>query len=294
MEKKPKVRTSKFFNSNLITTLSISMVLFLVGLITSLFLTAHEMSEYVKENISFSVVLSDDITTEDVQNIHNYLAQTPYAKSTEYIPKENAIKELAQELGENPEDFLGFNPLSASIEVKVQAQYANADSMKTIESSLTKRYAFVREVSYQKNVIDSVNENIQFVSLFLLGVTVILLFISIGIINNTIRLQIYSKRFIINTMKLVGATSWFIRKPFLRKSLWNGIVASIVAALFLGGLIYLVQKYSLLIMVDLMKPESMIIVFGAMLFLGVFISFFSSLFAVGKYLRHKTNDLYYI
>jgi cell division transport system permease protein len=292
MKNKQKVKTTKFFNSNLTTTISISLVLFLVGLITVLSLLANELTSFVKENISFTIVLNDQISVQDVHNLEAALKSAPYTKSIEYISKERAIKELATELGENPQNFLGYNPLLASIEVKTHAKYANAKNMDAIEKQI-KMLPGVKEFIYQKNMINLVNDNIQTVSVFLLIITILLLFIAIGLINNTIRLQIYSKRFTINTMKLVGATSWFIRKPFLAKSIINGVVASVISSILLGALLYYLQTYQLA-MVSLWNIPMILITFGTMLFMGIVISFLSSLFAVGKYLRFKTNDLYYI
>lgn len=292
MDKPQKVRTTKFFNSNLTTTISISLVLFLVGLITILSLMANQMSSYVKENISFTIVLDNNISGPEIRNVIDLLKSAPYVKSTEYVSKERAVKELASELGEDPQDFLGYNPLLASIEVKTQAEYANTRSMINIENEI-RGYSGVKDIIYQKNVIELVNNNIQKLSFFLLAVAVVMLFISVGLINNTIRLQLYSKRFTINTMKLVGATSWFIRKPFLAKSIVNGLAASFLSILSLGGLIYYVQT-SHLTMLNLWDPQILGITAGAIIILGVVISFFSSLFAVDKYLRIKTNDLYYI
>lgn len=292
MKDNQKVKTTKFFNSNLTTTISISLVLFLVGLITVLSLLANELSSFVKENISFTIVLNDSIPAQNIQNLEKALKAAPYTKSIEYISKERAIKELASELGENPQNFLGYNPLLASIEVKTQAKYANAESMNKIEKEI-KEFPYVKEFIYQKNMITLVNDNIQTVSVFLFIITIIFLFIAIGLINNTIRLQIYSKRFTINTMKLVGATPWFIRKPFLTKSIINGVIASVLSSILLGGLIYYLQTYQLT-MFSLWTPPMILITFGAMLSMGIIISFLSSLFAVGKYLRFKTNDLYYI
>lgn len=288
--KKPK--TTSFFNSNLTTTLSISLVLFLVGLITLLTLLGNQMSTFVKENISFSIVLQENISTSEIVNIEDLLKQAPYKKSYKYISKEKALRDLAIELGEDPQEFLGYNPLTASIEVFTTADYANADSMSKIEQEL-RAFSGVKEIIYQKNMIDLVNKNLKNISLLLLGVAGILLFISIGLINNTIRLQIYSKRFIINTMKLVGATAWFIRKPFLGKSLINGITASILASICLGGLVYYVQFYHFPIL-EMLDINAISIIAGTIIFLGVIISLLSSMAAVGKYLRFKTNDLYYI
>jgi len=287
-----KTKTSNFFNSNLTTTLSISLVLFLVGLITILMLLGKQMSNFVKENISFSIVLHENISSTEIANINDLLKPADYVKSYNYISKEKAIKELAEELGEDPADFLGYNPLNASIEVKTNADYANAESLAKIKKQISS-LSGVKEVVYQKDMIDLVNKNLQTLSLLLLGAAALLLFISIGLINNTIRLQIYSKRFTINTMKLVGATAWFIRKPFLGKSLINGIVASILASVCLGALIYYVQFYHFP-MLNLFAPQTALIIVGTIFFLGIVISLLSSLAAIGRYLRYKTNDLYYI
>ncbi|MDR1678802.1 MAG: permease-like cell division protein FtsX [Prevotellaceae bacterium] len=290
----PKVRTSKFFNSNLTTTISIALVLFLIGLIAVLSLLTKEMSSYVKENLSFSVVLTDSASNEDVKHLAQVLQSAPYARNIEYISKEKALVELSEELGENPQDFLGYNPLSASFEVKIKAGFANAENMEKIEKSIAK-YAAVREIIYKKTMIDMVNNNMHTVSIFLAGIAALFLIISIGLINNTIRLQIYSKRFTINTMKLVGATPWFIRKPFLGKGLVNGIIAAVIASVFLIALVYYVQTYHLVATdINLWNLELMGITLGVVFVVGIVLSFFCSLFAVGKYLRFTTNDLYYI
>ncbi len=287
-----KTKTSTFFNSNLTTTLSISLVLFLVGLITVLTLLGKQMTTFVKENISFSVVLQENISNAEISNLQDLLQSAPYVKSHKFISKKTAIKELISELGEDPENFLGYNPLKASFEINTNAAYANGQSLAKIEKEL-RVFSGVKEVVYQKNMIDLVNKNLQNISFLLLGVASILLIIAIGLINNTIRLQIYSKRFTINTMKLVGATSWFIRKPFLGKSLTNGIIASILASVGLGGLLYYVQVYHFPILNSL-SINFIAIIAGTIFFLGVVISLLSSMVAVSKYLRVKTNDLYYI
>jgi cell division transport system permease protein len=263
-----------------------------VGLVTVLTLLANQMSDYVKENISFTIVLRDSVGDESISNIQDFLKTAPYVHSTEYISKERAIKELSKELGEDPENFLGYNPLNASIEVKTKPEFANNSSMAKIEQELLK-FSGIKEVIYQKNVVELVNENIKLVSIILLGIAVLLLFISISLINNTIRLQIYSKRFTINTMKLVGATAWFIRKPFLIKGLMNGIIASCIASTVLWGLIYYFQFYHFP-MLNLLSTPIISITCGNIFFIGIVISLISSLFSVGKYLRIKTNDLYYI
>lgn len=288
-----KVKTKKFFNSNFTTTISISMVLFLVGVITLLTLAARGATEYVKENINFTIVLNDEVEDLELTKLENRLSSASYVKSYRSISKEEALKELERELGESPEDFLGYNPLQASYEVFVKAEFANKSEMFKIVKEISS-YEVVKEVVYQENVVDSINTNIRNVSIVLLCVTLLLLVVSIGLINNTIRLQLYSKRFLINTMKMVGATSWFIRRPFMGRSILNGFVASLLAILTLGGIVYYLHYYYDLSMLNLMSVEVIVITTSIITFLGVFISLVSSMFAVGKYLRIKTNDLYII
>lgn len=288
-----KVKTKKFFNSNFTTTISISMVLFLVGVITLLTLAARGATEYVKENINFTIVLNDEVEDLELTKLENRLSSASYVKSYRSISKEEALKELERELGESPEDFLGYNPLQASYEVFVKAEFANKSEMSKIVKEISS-YEVVKEVVYQENVVDSINTNIRNVSIVLLCVTLLLLVVSIGLINNTIRLQLYSKRFLINTMKMVGATSWFIRRPFMGRSILNGFVASLLAILALGGIVYYLHYYYDLSMLNLMSVEVIVITTSIITFLGVFISLVSSMFAVGKYLRIKTNDLYII
>ncbi|MBQ5778963.1 MAG: permease-like cell division protein FtsX [Paludibacteraceae bacterium] len=288
-----KVKTKKFFNSNFTTTISISMVLFLVGVITLLTLAARGATEYVKENINFTIVLNDEVEDLELTKLENRLSSASYVKSYRSISKEEALKELERELGESPEDFLGYNPLQASYEVFVKAEFANKSEMSKIVKEISS-YEVVKEVVYQENVVDSINTNIRNVSIVLLCVTLLLLVVSIGLINNTIRLQLYSKRFLINTMKMVGATSWFIRRPFMGRSILNGFVASLLAILTLGGIVYYLHYYYDLSMLNLMSVEVIVITTSIITFLGVFISLVSSMFAVGKYLRIKTNDLYII
>jgi cell division transport system permease protein len=293
MAKQPKVRTSKFFNSNFTTTISIAMVLFLVGIITTLTLVAKQTSDYVKSNISFTVVLEDSIANPDLQVLQTRLKTAPYVKSTKFISKERAMSELSDELGEMPEDVIGYNPLLASIEVNASAEYANASSMDNIKKELS-AYDGVHEVIYQENMMEDVNKNINLISLFLAGVALLMLIVSIGLINNTIRLQLYSKRFTINTMRLVGATAWFIRKPFLGRSLLNGLIAALLSSALLEGLLYYLQYYYGFPLFNLVAPMNIAITVGVIFILGIVISLFSSMFAVGKYLRIKTSDLYYI
>jgi cell division transport system permease protein len=220
------------------------------------------------------------------------MEEQPFIKSAEYISKEQAAKELEEELGENPETFLGFNPLQASIEVKLHSKYANPDSLKLIEKKI-KDYSSVSELLYRKDMMQMVNENMQRVGLILLSLAVVLMIISFVLISNTIRLLIYSKRFLIHTMKLVGATPGFIRRPFVGYNVVSGILASIVAILLLGGMLYYLQN-ELVGFINLLDIQTIVIVFGSVLVMGILLSVVATIFAVNKYLRMGVDKLYYI
>lgn len=287
-----KTGAVSFFNSRLTSIISIALVLFLLGLIFLIGMLGNQLSVYVKENMAFSVVLKDKQKESDIKKIQLALDALPAIKSTEYISKEQAARELEEELGENPETFLGFNPLSASIEVKLHADYANADSLQMIESHL-KKYTSVSELLYRKDMMELVNENLKKISLVLIAFAAILMVISFVLISNTIRLLIYSKRFLIHTMKLVGATAAFIRRPFIRYNVVSGIIASLLAILMLTGTLYYIQN-ELAGFVELLDLHTLLILFGSVLATGIFLSVLATIFAVNKYLRMNVDKLYYI
>lgn len=216
----------------------------------------------------------------------------PYIKSTEYISKEQAAKELEEELGENPETFLGFNPLQASIEVKLHSEYANPDSIKIVEKKI-KTFTNVSDLLYRKDMMEMVNDNLKQVGLILLALAVMLMAISFVLISNTIRLLIYSKRFLIHTMKLVGATSGFIRGPFVRYNVISGLWASLFAIIMLLGTLYYLHN-ELDGFIRVLDTESLIIVFASVIILGVLLSIAATVLAVNKYLRMGIDKLYYI
>ena len=287
-----KVGTASFFHSRLTSIISIALVLFLMGLIMLMGLLGNKLSVYVKENLSFSIVLKDNIKETEIKKMQTKLDALPYIKSTAYISKEQAAKELEEELGENPETFLGFNPLQASIEVKLHADYANPDSLQLIEHEI-KRYTSVDELLYRKDMMELVHNNLQRLGVILLTLAAVLTLISFVLIGNTIRLLIYSKRFLIHTMQLVGATAGFIRAPFIRYNLVSGLIASLLAIMLLTGSLYYLQ-HELDGFIQLLDMRSLLIVDGAMLVLGLLLSTIATVFAVNKYLRMKVDQLYYI
>ena len=282
-----KVQTASFFHSRLTAIISIALVLFLMGLIMLMGLLGNKLSVYVKENLSFSIVLKDNLKETDIQKMQNRLDALPFIKSTAYI-----AKELEEELGENPETFLGFNPLQASIEVKLHAEYANPDSLQLIEQQI-KRYTSVDELLYRKDMMEMVHNNMQRLGVILLALAAVLTLISFVLIGNTIRLLIYSKRFLIHTMQLVGATAGFIRAPFIRYNIVSGLMASILAILLLTGTLYYLQN-ELDGFVQLLDIQTLLMVDGAVLVLGLLLSTIATIIAVNKYLRMEVDQLYYI
>lgn len=287
-----KVQTASFFHSRLTAIISIALVLFLMGLIMLMGLLGNKLSVYVKENLSFSIVLKDNLKETDIQKMQHKLDALPFIKSTAYISKEQAAKELEEELGENPETFLGFNPLQASIEVNLHAAYANPDSLPLIEQQI-KRYTSVDELLYRKDMMEMVHNNMQRLGVILLALAAVLTLISFVLIGNTIRLLIYSKRFLIHTMKLVGATAGFIRAPFIRYNIVSGLMAAILAILLLTGTLYYLQN-ELEGFVQLLDIQTLLIVDGAVLVLGLLLSTIATIIAVNKYLRMEVDQLYYI
>ena len=292
MAKKETAITKWRLRSSYFTTIiSITLVLFMLGLLGMLVLNAQKLSEYVKENIGFSIILKENVKEVDVRLLQKNLDASVFVKSTKYITKEEAAKELQKELGEDFIQFLGFNPLLASIEVHLNADYANTDSIKVIEKHF-QQYDQIKEVFYQKSLVDLVNENVKKISLIILVFSSLLFLIAIALINNTIRLSVYSKRFIINTMQLVGATRGFIRRPFLYRSAMHGIIAALLAIGLLAGMLYLAQKEFKEI-ISFQDIEIIGSLFLGVLVLGIIINWISTFLAVSKYLRINTDKLYY-
>ncbi|HHT22073.1 MAG TPA: cell division protein FtsX [Bacteroidales bacterium] len=292
---KKKYRKKKFYirNVGVTATFSMALVLFLIGILTLTLFITRDMTDYVKENLSLTVVLNDKADEQQTKRIESFLTKSKFAKSVEYISKEDALKEHIEYLGEDPQAFLGFNPLFALFEVKLNAEYANTDSVAMIEKQLARFKKSIDEIGYQKDVIAEVNENIKKITIILLGLTTILLLISFVLINNTVRLRVYSNRFIISTMKLVGAKAWFIRKPYIKQSIINGLVAAIIAIIMLAGLLFYFA-YSFDLNLQLIKQETLLIVGGVVLVSGILLTAVSSYFAVGRYIRMRTDDIYYV
>ena len=276
--------------SYITSVISIMLVLFMLGLLGMIILHGKKLSDYVRENISISVMLKDNVTDDLVQNYMRRLQKTSYVKQAEFISREQAAKELSNELGEDFVQFLGYNPLPASIDLQLRAGYANSDSIARIEKQLLTSN-LVKEVVYQKSLIDQVNSNISKISLVIMSFSLILLIISVVLINNTIKLSIYAKRFLIRSMQLVGATENFIRLPFIRKSIAHGVIAAVIANLLLIGTLFLAQQ-RIPEIAELQDVKQFALFFAGVLVLGVVLSVVSTWFSVNKFLRMKVDSLY--
>ncbi len=280
-----KIRSS-FFS----TIVSLSLVLFVLGLLGLVVLNAKRLSDYVKENIGLSIILNDSIKEADLMLLKKQLDIAPFVKKSTFVTKDQAAESLQKDLGEDFVKFLGYNPLLSSFDIKLKAQYANNDSLAAIEKRLILN-TNIKEVYYQKSLVNVINENVKKIGIVLLGFCILLSVISIALINNTIRLYIYSKRFIIKTMQLVGATQSFISKPFIVRSVWNGFYSALITIALLMGLIYTAQN-NFPELIELQDINLFIELFLMVMIAGVGITFISTYFAVKRFLKIQTDELY--
>lgn len=288
-----KRKSRSFFNMQFITaSISTMLVLLLLGLVVFFVLTANNLSVYVRENIAVSVQLSDDMPERDILQYQKRLNEAPYVKETTYISKVQALREQTEAMGNDPAEFIGHNPFNASIEIKLNSAYANSDSIQWIQDELLSNKNIL-EVNYPQELMDSVNRNLRKISLVLLGLSGLLTLISFALINNTIRLTIYSKRFLIHTMKLVGASWSFIRRPFLWQNIRIGIFAAILADALLTGMSYFLIRYEPDLL-TVITPTVVLIMDGAVFIFGVIITTLCAWISINKFLRMKAGELYYM
>lgn len=282
----------RFLNMYLTTTISVSLVLFLIGLECVLMLSMQSLFKRVKEDVVVTVLLDKDADSTAVRRMNALLAVSPYCHHYEYVSAEQALQEHIIYLGEDPTQFLGYNPLSNSYEVYLREQYVCQDSMAVVAEQL-RALPYVNKVSYQRDLMDLMNTNFNDISMLLLLFALVLLLIAEALIINTIRLQIYSKRFLIRTMDLVGATSWMIKKPFVVKNMWLGTIAATLALMVLAGCVYYVHYRMGIVLFDYTWQNLGIIALVVYGF-GICITFITSMITCDRYIRMKEDTVYSI
>lgn len=290
----PNPFVNRLRSASITTVVSISLVLFILGLLSLLIIDWRKISNSVKEQANVMLFLNKDVKEADISKLQKSIDVLPFVRSTAYISKDSAMKQLLSvNTKDDPQTLLGYNPLPASINVHLKAEYINSDSLKWIEKRF-QAHSEVKEVIYQSSFIDAMNRNLRKITLILAGFGLLLLLVALALINNTIRLTIYSKRFLIKTMQLVGATQGFISKPFMFKSVLHGVYAALISICMI--LATLRAAESEMADFDLMSLHDMMTYLklgGMILGLGIFISAFSTFFAMRRYLRLRTDDLYY-
>lgn len=272
--------------------ISTALVLILLGMVVFSVLSARNLSAYVKENLTVTMMLGEDITDPEARQLCSELRKQSYISNLTYISKEQALKEQTAAMGTDPSEFIGMNPFVASIELQLKAEYANTDSLKWISKNI-KADKRVTDVTYPQDLMDSVNHNLNKINLVLLVLAVLLTCVSFSLINNTVRLGMYARRFTIHTMKLVGASWGFIRRPFLRNAIGIGVLAAVIADGVLASGVYALYSYEPGVMA-VVTWQVMAITGGAVFLFGVLITLFCAFFSVNRFLRMKAGDLYKI
>ena len=289
-----KKRTTRRRNGLQVVTLCISttMVLILLGLVVFSVLTSHNLSNYVKEHLTVTVMLGDTVSTNDAHRLCRELYHRPYAHNIDYVSKEQALKDQTEAMGSDPSEFLGMNPFVATLELQLNSDYANRDSLAWIAAELRKNPK-VSDVAYQEDLMDKVNKNLQKVSLVLLVLALLLTFISYSLVNNTVRLRVYSQRFLIHTMKLVGASWGFIRRPFMYTGLTVGFVAALLACIVLGAGVWSLYQYEPNL-TSIITWQVLAVTGIAVLLFGLVITSLCSYISVNRFLRMRAQELYKI
>ena len=285
------VLQNKIKTSSVTVIVSLSLVLFLLALVGWVFINARLIVNHVKENVGFQVYLKEDAPQPEIDKLKKTIDAATYIKSATYKSKEEAAEEMKKKTGDDFVTFLGFNPLPSSINANIKAEYANPDSLAWIEKEIASE-KIVREVVYQKIIVENINKNTQKISAIILFFSLILIVIAVALINNTIRLSIYAKRFLIRTMYLVGATQSFIRKPFILSGIINGVIAGIVADILVVVFIIASNKFIPELLV-VQNPNFLLALFLVTILLGIIISGLSVALSVRRYLRLKAEDLYF-
>lgn len=270
--------------------ISTALVLILLGMVVFSVLTARNLSAYVKENLTVTMMLGEDMTDPEARQLCKDLDKRPYISHITYISKEQALKEQTEAMGTDPSEFLGVNPFVASIELQLKASYANSDSLKWIARDL-KRDSKVTDITYPQDLMDSVNRNLNKINLVLLVLAVLLTCVSFSLINNTVKLGMYARRFTIHTMKLVGASWGFIRRPFLGNAVGIGFIAAVVADAVLAGGVYALYTYEPGVL-TVITWQVMAVTGAVVLLCGLLITLLCAWFSVNRFLRMKAGELY--
>lgn len=286
-EKKSKI---SYFSANITPIISVSLVLLLLGVVGLLGIAANSLTDYVKENIGFDVIVNNNASQQEIDELKRLWTKAPYVSSVKYISKEDALQSWEKETGENLIEMIGVNPLSAEFEVRVKAKYVSVDSLNKIEHAL-KQMSAIDSIQMHKDVVEQINSNLKNVMLVLGSILIMLVVISFVLINNTVRLAVYSRRFIIHTMKLVGATPGFIRRPFILTNILNGLIASLVAVALLSGLLYYVvevnRDYA-----GLVDVSQIGVVYGGLVVTGVVMCAVAALLSTNRFISLNYDDLF--
>ena len=286
-----KIMRRRLLNAYLSSVISISLVLLLVGMASLLLVNAKSVSDYFKENMQISVMMKQHVSESDAMAYKNKLDKQRYIKSTEFISKEQGMREMADILGEDFLDVFETSPIPVSIDVTLTADYVSADSLEVVKAEIA-RSPLVDDVVYQRSLVDALNSNLSRISLILGVFIALLLFISFVLINNTVRLSVFAKRFTIHTMKLVGATKQFIRAPFLVQSAFQGVFAAMISIVVLVGILFFV-KSEFAQLFEIFRLNLLLLVMGIVLVSGLVICVVSTYFVVGKLVTLKKDELYY-
>ena len=272
--------------------ISTAMVLVLLGIIVFSVQTSRNLSAWVKENLTVTVMLGDDVSVNEAKRLCRDLYHRPYARNIDYVSKEQALKEQTEAMGSDPSEFLGANPFVATLELQLKSDYANSDSLKWIVYELQKNPK-VTDVAFQEDLMDNVNKNLARMNIVLLCLAVLLTFVSFSLINNTVRLSVYARRFLIHTMKLVGAPWGFIRRPFVRQAVAVGIIAAVLAIAVLGGCVYALYTFEPN-MLNIITWRELAITAAAVLLFGLIITLLCTWISVNRFLKMTAGDLYRI
>ena len=291
--KKRKKKTGSRRGMQLLTLcISTTMVLVLLGLIVLSVQTSRNLSSWVKENLTVTVMLSDDASVNDAKRLCRTLYHRPYSKNIDYVSKEQALKEQTAAMGSDPSEFLGANPFVATLEIQMKADYANRDSLMWIAKELRKQ-KFVTDVAYQEDLMDDVNRNLGRINMMLLVLALLLTFVSFALINNTVRLSVYSRRFLIHAEKLVGASWGFIRRPFITQAVGVGVIAAVLAVIVLGACVYGLYRFEPGIL-HVITWRELAVTGVSVVFFGIVITMICSWISVNRFLKMTAGDLYRI